>query len=105
MPPVRSGSGSQGQGEDDPRPPAKPPEVDYFIALAGDYRPKPYPGDLTLFAARGSRWYSRFFWKFMIRGKIDIHFVDGGHHGLIDKYHVGNFAVVFKKVLDRFDQQ
>jgi amino acid adenylation domain-containing protein len=78
-------------------------QMDYFILLAGNYRPKPYAGDLTLFAAKGSRWYSRIFWKFMIRGSINIHFVDGGHHGLIDKYHVGNFSILFKEVLDCLD--
>jgi amino acid adenylation domain-containing protein len=105
MPPVRSGSGEGIPQQGGERKAAPPPEVDYFIARAGEYRPKPYLGDLTLFAAKGSRWYSRFFWKFMIRGCVNIHYVDGGHHGLIDKHHVGNFSILFKEVLDRFDRK
>jgi amino acid adenylation domain-containing protein len=104
MPTVKSGNGDTQQEQDRKAASTETHEMDYFIALAGEYKPKPYAGDLTLFAAKGSRWYSRIFWKFMIRGKISIHFVDGGHHGLIDKHHVGNFSILFKEVLDRLDR-
>ena len=39
-------------------------EMDYFIAAAGRYKPSPYSGNLTVFSAKGKRWYSSFFWKF-----------------------------------------
>ena len=76
-----------------------PRGTDYFALVASKYRPKPYRGDLVLFACRGSPAYGRLFWKYLIRGRIRVHFVDGGHLGVINRENVGNFAEVFKSVL------
>jgi amino acid adenylation domain-containing protein len=76
-----------------------PAPVDYFAQVASLYRPDRYSGDLVLFACRGSPDYTRWFWKYLVRGTVEVHFVDGGHHGLINRDNVGNFAERFRKVL------
>ncbi|MEX0323229.1 MAG: amino acid adenylation domain-containing protein [Puniceicoccaceae bacterium] len=76
---------------------------DYFARVAGKYRPSRYNGDLVLFVAKGSSINKRLFWKYLIRGKVELHFVDGGHFGLIDGDNIGNFVSLFRKLIPDVD--
>jgi amino acid adenylation domain-containing protein len=74
--------------------------IDYFDAVATRYRPAKYAGDVTLFAGVDAKYFHHSaFWKQLVLGRVQIHFVDGGHGSLISDVHAPKFAQIFKRAL------
>jgi hypothetical protein len=87
--------------------PDMPPDVDagriidYFDAVVVNYRPRPYDGDVVVFAGSDQGFFPhQKFWKKFVRGKVDFYRVAGDHHSLLSQQNVKEFAVLFRKLLD-----
>ena len=83
-----------------------PPDVehgridDYFDAVVVHYRPKPYSGDVVVFAGGDVKAFPHEkFWKCFVRGKVDFYRVTGDHHSLISEGNVAEFAVLLRRLL------
>ncbi len=82
----------------------EPPEGrDYFAHIASLYRPKRYKGDLVLFAATGTPAYMRLFWRYLIAGRLEVHFIEGGHFEIIQRHKIEEFSRKLRMVLARGD--
>jgi thioesterase domain-containing protein len=79
----------------------------HFQAL-GDYKPEPYPGEMTLFRASLSRWlpYGRIgSFKEMAHGGLHVHVIPGNHHTFIRHPHVVELAAHLDADLRAFSRQ
>jgi thioesterase domain-containing protein len=69
------------------------------------YRPRPYPGRITLFRAIGSRTRRGpdpfVGWSQVAEGGLEVHEVAGGHNTLMREPHVESLAVQLLASLDR----
>ncbi len=74
--------------------------VDYFDAAVVNYRPKPWIGNVVVFAGDDVKEFPHEkFWKCFVRGKVDFYRVAGTHHSLISEENVAAFAVLFRRLL------
>ena len=74
--------------------------IDYFDAVAARYRPEKYAGDVTLFAGVDAKhFHHATFWKYFVRGRVQVKLVTGGHGSLISGDHAAKFARNFKQAL------
>ncbi len=77
-------------------------------ALAAEYTPLPYDGDVTLFKAEQG-WNSIIFqhappeqaWQPLIGGQLEIHVVPGDHIGIIEEPHVRDLVVALRRRMDK----
>jgi len=73
-----------------------------------DYKPEPYPGEMTLFRASQSRWlpYSRIGgFREIARGGLRVHVTPGNHHTFIRHPHVVEVAARLDADLRAFSRQ
>ena len=74
--------------------------IDYFEAVATRYRPEKYAGNVTLFAGIDAKYFHHAtFWKHLVRGRVQVHLVAGGHGSIISEDHAAAFAQTFKQAL------
>jgi len=79
----------------------------HFQVLS-DYKPEPYPGEMTLFRASQSRWlpYSRIGgFREIARGGLRVHVTPGNHHTFIRHPHVVEVAARLDADLRAFSRQ
>ncbi|MEX0326694.1 MAG: amino acid adenylation domain-containing protein [Puniceicoccaceae bacterium] len=76
---------------------------DYFIKVISQFTPATYSGGLTLLSDSKVKTYKLNLWRFLIRGKLEVHYVGGGHTGIFDPNYVRIIANLFRKLLSRHD--
>lgn len=77
---------------------------DYFIRVISQFKPAIYSGGLTLLSDSKVKTYKLNLWRFLIRGKLEVHYVGGGHTGIFDPNYVRIIADLFRKLLSRHDE-
>lgn len=79
-------------------------EIEYYVSVIQEYAPDAYQGDLTMFAVEKFRWYHRIFWKYYVKGRINVHYVEGKHTDIIMPNYVGNLSSQLIQTLDMLDE-
>lgn len=67
------------------------------------YRPKPYPGKLTLFRVRGMRLFgpydAKLGWEKLVTGGVEVRMVPGAHYNILARPYVNVLAAELKASL------
>jgi thioesterase domain-containing protein len=73
------------------------------VEAVQQYRPRPYPGRVTLFRAQEHRDNGRGLtqgWDALVRGGVDVQWVSGTHQSLVRRPHVAEVAERLRAILD-----
>ena len=78
------------------------------VEAVQQYRPRPYPGRVTLFRAQEHRDNGRGLtqgWDALVRGGVDVQWVSGTHQSLVRRPHVAEVAERLRAILDGTSEQ
>jgi thioesterase domain-containing protein/acyl carrier protein len=89
---------------------SQPPEVpgfqDYYVAVAASYQPRCYPGTADIFVSEAADSGWRWYWRYMVRGRVSFHQVRGDHIQMLQSpEHLPGLAKSLTAVLFRAQAQ
>lgn len=83
----------------------EPKSVDYYSKVAKSYRVSGYGGALDFFMAENCRSWVRFYWQWMVRGRVKFHRVSASHRDMISPENLPDLARALCRVIEDVEQK